>query len=416
MKNPLKAFTLKEQFLIICWALYDLANQFFALNIVSIYFPRWLTLEKGAPEMAYSLTFGFSMALIAICAPIVGTISDKQGKKKIYLIVCTLISVTFTIGLGLSGKIGLALGFFVLANFGCQLALVFYNALMVRVVKPGYYGFVSGLGGVFGYGGALLALYLTKPVVEEWGYEPTFMLTGVLFLIFALPVMIWIKEPAPLDKRSFRSFLHPKEMFGIISTSRKAFFKGGEYPQVRLFLRAYFFALCAVQTMILFIGVYAGKVFGLSETDFVDLMIFSTFFAVAGSFIASVVSDAVGKKKAMIGILMLWTIGLLGAIFLSPPFHWALGAVIGFALASTWVVTRAWAVEAVPQKNIGTIFGLFTLAGYAAGIVGPVVWSAVNWMLTPLGEWGYRLSLVTLLVFIALAFIDLIRIPDRKVP
>lgn len=58
---------IKNFFLIFAWGLYDLANQFFALNIVSLYFVRWLTLEMKAPEILYSITFGISAFFIAFC-------------------------------------------------------------------------------------------------------------------------------------------------------------------------------------------------------------------------------------------------------------------------------------------------------------------------------------------------------------
>ena len=173
---------LKEDGLILSWALYDLANQFFALNIVSVYFPLWITQEKQSPPR-HLLFFGISMFLVALVAPILGTISDAIGRRKNFLIYFTLLSIVFTLGIGLVTNIFLALAFFAIANFGCQLAVVFYNALLVNVAPPQRVGFVSGLGRMFGYSGALLALYLTKP--EEIGYSATFLLTGILFLVFS---------------------------------------------------------------------------------------------------------------------------------------------------------------------------------------------------------------------------------------
>ncbi|MCK4463684.1 MAG: MFS transporter, partial [Candidatus Omnitrophica bacterium] len=122
---------LKRGLLILSWASYDLANQFFALNIVSLYFPRWLTIERKSPEIFYSLSFGVSMLLVAVCAPILGTISDIMARRRAFLIFFTLLSVIFTMVLGLSTNIFLGLIFFAIANFGCQGAIIFYNALMV---------------------------------------------------------------------------------------------------------------------------------------------------------------------------------------------------------------------------------------------------------------------------------------------
>ena len=66
---------------IIAWGLYDFANTFFTLNVVSLYFALWVTVEKGAPEIYYSLFFGASTLAVAILAPIMGSISDILKKR-----------------------------------------------------------------------------------------------------------------------------------------------------------------------------------------------------------------------------------------------------------------------------------------------------------------------------------------------
>ena len=65
---------------------------------------------------------------------------------------------------------------------------------MVKVAPKKKIGFVSGLGRMFAYIGAILALYLSRPLVLKVGYQPVFVLSGILFLIFSLPAMIFIKD------------------------------------------------------------------------------------------------------------------------------------------------------------------------------------------------------------------------------
>ena len=132
----------KKGLLILDWGLYDLANQFFALNVVSLYFVRWLTLEKGMPEILYSLSFGISTFLVAISAPILGAISDLTQRRRPFLVYLTILSVIFTIALGWGKSIFIGLLFFIIANFGCHAAIVFYNALMVNVAPSDKIGLV----------------------------------------------------------------------------------------------------------------------------------------------------------------------------------------------------------------------------------------------------------------------------------
>ncbi|MFC1666305.1 MFS transporter [Candidatus Omnitrophota bacterium] len=398
----------KSNFLILSWALYDLANQFFALNVVSLYFPRWLTIKKGSPEIFYSLSFGVSMLFVAVCAPVLGTVSDMRGRRKEFLIYFTLLSIICTMALGLCRGVFSALMFFAIANFGCQGAVVFYNALMVDIAPRDRIGFVSGLGRMFGYCGALLALYLTKPVVLQFGYQSTFFLTGVLFLIFSLPCMIFIKEKPSKETPAMSTFLKRQGLREAFRRLKETIFDSYKFGKVRNFLKAAFFGLCVVNTIILFMSIYASKVFGLTEAQIIDLIAFSTLFAILGSIFSGFIGDIIGYRRSLIGIFFLWAICLLGGSLLKPPFHWLIGAVVGVSLGSTWVICRALLVKLVPRENIGEFFGLFNLAGYAAGIIGPVFWGLVLLGLSPLGAVRYRIAFLSLILFIVVGFIFLL--------
>jgi len=401
---------IKKPLLILSWALYDTANQFFALNVVSLYFPRWLNIEKNSPEILYSLSFGISVFFVAICAPILGAISDISGRRKTFLIYFTLISVIFTMALGLTGNIFLALVFFAIANFGCQGAIVFYNALMLNVASPARIGLVSGLGRMFGYAGALLALYFTKPVILNVGYEATFVLTGVLFLIFSLPCMIFVKDVSPKEDMPLVYFLQKEKILQTFRRLRSTLFDSYKVTPLRNFLKAAFFGLCVVNAIILFMSIYIGKVFGLEESEIINLIAFSTVFAIVGSIVSGFISDIFGHVRSLIGVFFLWIICLLGAGLLHPPFHWLIGALAGISLGSTWVVSRALVIRLVPREKIGEAFGLFNFVGYCSGIIGPIFWGMVLLVFSPLGEARYRFACLGLIVFMVIGSYFLLRL------
>ncbi|MFH1360449.1 MAG: MFS transporter [Candidatus Omnitrophota bacterium] len=401
-------------FIIICWALYDLANQFFALNVISVYFPRWLTLEKGSPEIFYSISFGVSMFLIALLGPLLGTLADLRGRQKPFLIFFTLLSIVFTCLIGLTSSVVWGLLFFILANLGCQLAVIFYNALLVDVAPENKVGIVSGLGRMFAYSGAVLAMALTKPIIQKWGYEGTFLVTGGCFLIFSLPALIFIKEKRPLKDFPLRSFLTKDRITQVFQKIRMTLSAGYEFAELRDFLKVVFFGLSAINVMILFMSIYASKAFGLNETQIIDLIVFSTLFAMIGSLVSGWISDRAGYKNALVGVFGLWLFVFVGGAFAAAPFRWVIGAVAGYALGSTWVITRAWVVRMAPRENIGEIFGLFNFVSYCAGIVGPLAWGLMLILLRRCGPWQYRLSLLSLSVFIGIAFVYLLKIPSVR--
>lgn len=399
---------------ILSWALYDLANQFFALNVISLYFVRWLTLEKNAPEIFYSLAFGISMLFVAFLAPILGIVSDMRGRHKPFLVYFTAVAIIFTMLLGLVDNVFLALLLFAMANFGCQEAVVFYNALMVKISPKNKIGLVSGLGRMFGYSGALLALHLTKPIVLAAGYQATFLLAGILFLIFSLPCMVLIKEEPVKEKVNLIYFFRRRELLGIFNRLKITFFESHKYKGFLDFLKAAFFGLCAVNVIILFMSVYATKVFGLTESEIINLIISATFFAIGGSIFSGIISDYIGYKKSLMGVFFLWAVSLSGGALLGKTFYWLIGALVGISLGSIWVISRALAVKLVPEENIGEVFGLFNLVGYLSGVIGPLFWGLILLYLAPLGEVGYRIACLSLVLFMVIGFIFLSRIPKES--
>ena len=102
------------------WALYDLANTVFSMNIISLYFVLWLTVDQGCAEIYYSLTLGGSIFLAALLMPILGELSDRLKRRVPFLIGFTLGCVIFTALLGFVKGIFLALLFLCLANFCYQ--------------------------------------------------------------------------------------------------------------------------------------------------------------------------------------------------------------------------------------------------------------------------------------------------------
>ncbi len=404
----------KNTFLILSWAMYDMANQFFALNIVSLYFVRWITLEKGAPEIFYSIAFGVSTLLIALLAPILGTIADLKRWHRRFLILFTLLSVIFTIFLTFTQNIFMALLFFAIANVGCQTAVVFYNALMLTISSKQRAGFVSGLGKMFGYFGAIIALIFTKPIIIKQGYQATFFLTGSLFFLFSLPCLIFVKDRSAPIELTKPVLINRKLSVDLFRRLKSTLFGSKEYGGLREFLKASFFGLCVVNVTMLFMSIYVTKVFGLGDIEIINFIAFSTIFAIIGSIGSGIISDWIGYKRTMMGVFLSWILCLFGASLAMPPFHWMIGALAGISLGSTWVVSRALVVSIVPREMTGEAFGLFNLIGYVSAAVGPIVWGLLLLVLGHLGTLGYRLALMSFIPFLIVGSIFLLRVPNIK--
>jgi len=402
---------LKKYFPILAWAFYDLANQFFVLNISTLYFVRWITLEKKIPEIIYSLFFGISLFLVAITSPFLGAISDMRKKYKSFLVYFTLLAIISTAFLATFENPFLSLVFFAIANFGTQEAVIFYNSLLIHIAHPSRIGLISGIGRVFGYSGALVALHFTKPIYAHYGYQAVFLFTSIMFFIFSLPCMIFVKE-----KTESGEFSLNKEEIKKIFRKFKFMLQGiFQVKDLLNFLKGIFLGLCVVNAIILFMSVYAIKVFGLSNEEVVNFLIFSTFFAILGSFLSGFISDYIGYRNSLIGVFFIWILVLLCTILSTSTFLIKfIGILGGAALGASWTVMRALVTKIIPSDKIGEAFGLFNLAGYFSAIVGPIFWSIVLSLFSFLSNLAYRIAFFSLIPFMVLGIIFILRLPQSE--
>ena len=118
---------------IFSWSLYDFANTIFSMNVISLYFALWVTVDKGGQDIFYSTTLSLSMLAVALSAPVFGAVSDNTGKRQGPLTVLTLLCVICTALIGEVDNLWMGLFLFAIANYCYQSALVFYNGMIPSV-------------------------------------------------------------------------------------------------------------------------------------------------------------------------------------------------------------------------------------------------------------------------------------------
>ncbi len=75
---------------------------------------------------------------------------------------------------------------------------------------------------------------------------------------------------------------------------------------------------------------------------------------------------------------------------------------MGFMFGATWTITRAVMSALSPRKTLNYGFSFYTLAERVATLVGPLSWGLITLFLVNLGAVRYRISLVSMAVFVAL--------------
>lgn len=411
------------------------------MNILSLYFKRWIVEDLGRDGLYYDFAYSFSMLLAGLIMPALGAISDQSQKKKLFLFLFTL---TCCLSVGIMPLLPLSLFIviivvFGISNFFYEGGMVFYNSLLYSVSGGKEARLVSGFGVALGYTGSAVGMILVLPWVaggvfgldfpwfDAGGKSASFIPTAFLFFLFALPLFLWVKERKKAAVKSGLKIGRAyRDVWDGIKDTRK-------YPGVLRFLIADYFFEDAVATVILNIGIFSSLVIGFSDSDLTVFLIVSTASAMLGSFLIGKISQNVSLKKLMSSIIRGWIIILLlFIIFDSRVVVYILGSAMGILLGGLWTVSRPLLAEMVPRDELGRFFGLYSLSGRAAAVVGPLIWGLTVYLFNsarPLGaalseqlnlseaaagKLPYRLAVISLMIMMSIGLFIFRRIPEKK--
>jgi len=374
------------------------------------------------------------MFLVAFTLPLMGAFSDQKQQRMPFLAGFTLSCILFTASIGIidrlllpsfkRGLIGLI--FFAFANYSFQGCTVFYNTILPLISHPLNMGKISGLGVASGYLGTVVGLLVVTPFVEgkipylDWrigllspgGRGAAFIPTALFFLTFSLPLFFSLKEkkfslgeiPPALRSITFRSL-------------RERILKVSKYPLVMRFLVANFLFENAITTLTAFVAIYAQMVLGIPDSIKVFFMIIFTTFAILGSIISGFIADHFGTRNTLVLVLVGWIASVGIAVSTRYlPILGVMGALIGIFLGATWTVTRPFLIELSPPEMIGEFFGLYSLSGRFASMIGPLIWGAVVTLAKPLGVNRYRLAVISLILLLIAGLKVLLGVPASSKP
>lgn len=381
----------------LAWSLYDFANTIFSMNVVSLYFVLWVTVDHGGKDIYYSLVYSASMLATLVLAPFLGRAADLKNRRLLFLFATTLLCVAATALIGVVNRLSWGFVFFFAANVGFQLGLVFYDSLLPSIARKEEYGKVSGFGVALGYIGSIAGIALVAPFVDAGGAVMrgrAFVPTAVLFFLFALPCFFFVRE-----KKETAAGARPLSFGEILRAIRR-------YPGVGRYLVTMFFVQDAVNTVILFMSIYAVQVAGFTQKELNYFLMLSTAVAVLAAFFTGRLVDRLGPLRVFRGVIWVWIAGLLlAAVSPNRYFLWAASCFIGTGLGGLWTSSRPLLISMVPAGESATYFGFNVLAGRFASLTGPLLWGLIVWQLEPMGTLRYRAAVAVLGVFVFIGWL-----------
>lgn len=370
------------------WTLYDFANTIFSAVVLTFYFPLYLT-NLTQRNIHLGLSSTLSMILAGLAVPGWGALSDRTGKTKLYLIRTTLLCVICTLSLSLFTGAPLLIAGFLAACFFYHASLVFYHALLPVVAKPENQGFASGMGTGLGYLGTVFAIPLAHLVDSFLGRRFVFGVAGILFLLFSIPLFLWVPERRVKQTQPFSLNLFWRQWERVLETIKSL----RQKPKLLSFLLGNFFVMEAMNTVIFWFVIYTARVFNPPPASLVAVFLGVNFSAFLAGFLAGFMTDRFGSEKTLLAaasalFVTLLTLGLSKNFWVFVTLSVAGG---GFAFAGIWTAARKRVVELSPPGEIGEYFGIYNLTTKIS-VAGSLIFSMLA------DRFGFRSALLSLTI------------------
>ncbi|MET9324576.1 MFS transporter [Streptomyces sp. NPDC003038] len=417
------------------WYFYDFACSVYSTSVLTVFLGPYLTaVAKAAADaegyvhplgipvragsfFAYSVSASVLVAVLIM--PLVGALADRSGRKKPLLAVAAYTGAAATTGMFFLDGDRYLLGglLLIVANAALAVSMVLYNAFLPQIATPDERDTVSSRGWAFGYTSGALVLVLNLVLYQ--GHDSFGLSEGEAVRICLASAGVWWGAFALIPLRRLRDRAVAREAGAgaapavsgwtqLVATLKDM----RRYPLTLSFLLAYLVYNDGVQTVISQASVYGSEELELEQSTLIVAVLLVQILAVAGALGMGRLARRYGAKRTILGSLAAWAVTLAAGYFLparTPVWFFALAAMIGLVLGGSQALSRSLFSHLVPAGKEAEYFSAYEMSDRGLSWVGPLVFG-----LTYQVTGSYRSAIISLVVFFALGFVLLARVPVRR--
>lgn len=384
-----KKFTKTEK----SWILYDWANSVYATNILAVLFPIYFgaICEKSGANNLVLWSYGTSAAtfLVAILAPVLGSLADHKGHKKKLFIAAMLVGVLFTLSNAFVEDYRLLLVGYVLSHIGFSGSCLFYDSFLTDVTTPERMDRVSSWGYAMGYiGGSTIPFIISIAILFIMGmdnmvaFKLVIILTSVWWLVFSIPMLLNVKQIHYVEVK--KGNLFTSTFRNLWKTAKEI----ATQKKVLLFIIAYFFYIDGVNTIISISTSYGSKL-NLDDISMILALLMTQIVAVPFSILFGRLAEKLGAIRVLTGAVCIYFVicavgffmgfnieqnpGDPAALQLSTVLFWSMAFLVGTVQGGIQAISRSYFGKLIPPERSNEFFGFFDIFGKFAAVIGPLL-------------------------------------------
>lgn len=358
------------------WAFFDWANSAYNLVITSTIFPAYYTVItsdkdntttdyvsffgwKFVNSALYSYALAFAFLIIALISPILSSVADTRGNKKVFMKMFTYIGALSCCGLFFFtiDTLEVSILLMILAAIGFWGSLVFYNSYLPEIASIAQQDKVSAKGYTYGYIGSIILQIICFVFVFNPGWfgitdlsipaRLSFLMVGLWWMGFAQIPFKYLPKGSPnfsTEKKNMMSgFQELKKVWGNVK----------KMPYLRLFLVSFFFYSMGVQTVMLVATIFGEKELELTTEKLIATILLLQLVAIPGAMLMSYLSTRkYGNVNVLIGVVTIWILVCLTAYFIHSEFEfYAVAGIIGLIMGGIQSLSRSTYSKFLPPES-----------------------------------------------------------------
>ena len=427
------------------WTFYDWANSVYPLVITSSIFPiYWGSMVKavthtdsgktpvdflgmhvpGTSLQNYSVSAAF--LVIALISPLLTSLADFSGRKKLFLQIFCYIGAISCAGLYFfePSTFTISVFVFIMATVGFSGSIVFYNSYLPDISSEAKFDSLSARGFSMGYIGSVLLLVLCLLLIQGPTLSGTpmfglsvgkatrlsFLLTGIWWAGFAqIPFFTLPADPgrAPGATSDSGWLLNGFRELGKVWEETKT------QPNLKRFLLAYFTYNMGVQTVMYVATLFGDEELHLNSKSLIITILLLQIVGILGAYVFAKISERIGNTRALSWAVFIWMLICIAGYFVQAGWSfYALASVIGLTMGAVQSLSRSTYSKIIPENtpNSAAYFSFFDVTEKLGIVIGLITFGAIS----QLTGGNMRYSILALIVFFILGLYFLLQLRGRK--